>query len=169
MTTCNIRPSTLDDAAAILAVYKAAARQGAGILRREHEVTEAYIHHNLTNSLATGLSLVVLCDGVVVGELHGWARPVRQLAHVLSDISIAIDPVAQGSGLGRALFEALIAGVRRDMAHIRVLELFCREDNARAISLYETMGFVLEGRLVNRVALEDGSYKDDLIMGLQLV
>ena len=168
MTTCDIRPSSLDDASAILAVYKAAARQGNGIPRREHEVTEAYVHHNLTNSLATGLSLVAVRDGRVVGELHGWARQVRQLAHVLSDITIAIDPVAQGGGLGKALFTALIAGVRRDMAHIRILELFCREDNARAIALYETMGFVVEGRLKNRVALDDGGYKDDLIMGLQL-
>ena len=169
MTTCKIRPGTLDDAAAILAVYRAAARQGNGILRREHEVTDAYVHHNLTNSLATGLSLVAERDGVVIGELHGWARPLRQLAHVLSDISIAIDPMAQGGGLGRGLFDAFIVMVRRDMTHIRVLELLCREDNTRAVALYEAMGFVLEGRLVNRVALDDGGYKDDLIMGLQLV
>lgn len=168
MTTFNLRRSTQDDAAAILAVYKAAARQGGGILRREDEVTETYVVHNIANSLATGLSLLAERDGVCVGELHGWARPVRQLAHVLSDVSIAVDPAAQGLGVGRLLFENFIATVRTDMPHIRVIELYCREDNARAIALYQSMGFVLEGRLVNRVALDNGTYKDDLLMGLQL-
>ena len=168
MTTFNTRRATVADNAAILTVYKAAARQGNGILRREDEVTQAYVAHNIANSLATGLSIVAERDGVCVGELHGWARPVRQLAHVLSDVTIAVDPVVQGRGVGRLLFETFIAVVRRDMPHIRVIELYCREDNARAIALYEAMGFVLEGRLKNRVALDNGSYKDDLLMGLQL-
>lgn len=167
-TTFNTRRATSDDVPAILAVYKAAARQGNGILRREDEVTEAYITHNMANSLATGLSILAERDGACVGELHGWARPVRQLAHVLSDLTIAVDPAVQGQGVGRLLFENFIATVRRDMPHIRVIELYCREDNVRAIALYEAMGFVLEGRLTNRVALDDGTYKDDLLMGLQL-
>lgn len=168
MTTCNIRHATLDDAPAILAVYKAAARQGGGLLRREDEVTAAYVEHNLSHSLATGLSLIAEHDGTCLGELHGWARPLRQQAHVLSHLTIAITPQAQGQGVGRRLFEALIAHVEHDMPHIQVIELLCREDNARAIALYRAMGFVLEGRLTNRVALEDGTFKDDLIMGLQL-
>jgi len=169
MKTMNeIRRSTLDDAEAILTVYKRAAAQGGGLLRREHEVTPACIERNLGYSLSRGVSLVAVHDGRIVGEIHGWAPSLRQLRHVLGDVTIALDPDAQGQGLGRRLFEAFIAAVRTDLSHIAIIELFCREDNARAIALYRSLGFVQQGRLTNRVGLDDGTYIDDLIMALPL-
>ena len=164
----EIRRATPTDAGEILAVYQSAAAQGGGLLRREHEVTADYVGRNLTNSLSRGVSLVAVRDGDIVGEIHGWAPALRQLRHVLGDVTVALDPQAQGRGLGRRLFEAFIATVRRDLPHIAIIELFCREDNARAIALYRSLGFIEQGRLTNRVGLDDGTYIDDLIMALPL-
>jgi len=106
---------------------------------------------------------------IVRDEVVGWCditrhdRPIH--AH-RGTLGMGILPAYRGHGLGLKLINATVAQARRD-GFVRV-ELFVHSDNARAIALYEAMGFVLEGRLKNRVALDDGSYKDDLLMGLQL-
>ncbi len=166
--TYKIRPATTADETAILEVYRAAARQGKGILRREDEVTPAYIHYNMEHSLRLGLSLVAETDdGRLLGELHSWTSETRQLAHVLTNLTVAVDPAAQRKGVGRALFERLIIEARH-MPKIRIIELYCREDNQRALDLYQSLGFVFEGRLKGRVWQEDGEYLDDLLMALHL-
>ncbi len=164
----SIRPSTLADEVVILEVYRAAARQGRGILRREDEVTPAYVRHNLENSLKAGLSMLAISDaGSCLGELHGWPSDTRQLGHVFGNVTIAVDPAAQGQGVGRALFEHVIRAAQA-MPKIRIIELFCREDNVRAIALYASLGFVQEGRLEGRVWQEEGPYLADLVMALHL-
>lgn len=68
-------------------------------------------------------------------------------------------------GLGRALAEAVVLEARQlDFTRI---ELRVRHDNPRAISLYETLGFEVEGRL-RAAFMVDGVPYDDLIMGLIL-
>lgn len=165
----KIRPSTLADEAAIHQVYRAAARQGGGLLRREDEITDAYIFHNLENSLRIGVSLVAEAeDGRVLGEIHAWPSETRQLGHCLTNLTVAVDPAAQGSGIGRALFAHLIEAAK-DNPKFRIIELYCREDNRRAIDLYQSLGFVFEGRLKGRVWQGDGRpYLDDLLMALYL-
>jgi RimJ/RimL family protein N-acetyltransferase len=67
--------------------------------------------------------------------------------------------------VGRALFTALIDAAKSRRGVSR-LELFCREGNAGAIHLYQSLGFIIEGRLKGRVRLADGTIEDDLVMGL---
>jgi [ribosomal protein S18]-alanine N-acetyltransferase len=67
--------------------------------------------------------------------------------------SIAVASKVRGRGLGRALMEAVMArlieqGARRFGLHVR-------QDNAAAIHLYETLGFVLVDRILDYY--EDGS------------
>lgn len=165
----RIRASTLADEAGIHAVYRAAARQGGGLLRREDEITDAYIRHNLENSLRIGLSLVAQADdGRILAEIHAWPSETRQLGHCLTNLTVAVDPAAQGHGIGRALFERLIEAAKAN-SKFRIIELYCREDNQRAIDLYQSLGFVFEGRLKGRVWQGDGKpYLDDLLMALYL-
>ena len=165
----KIRASAPDDEAGIHEVYRAAARQGGGLLRREDEITETYIRHNLENSLRIGISLVAENDdGRILGEIHAWPSETRQLGHCLTNLTVAIDPAAQKHGVGRALFERLIAVAKADPT-FRIIELYCREDNQRALDLYQSLGFVLEGRLKGRVWQDHGkTYLDDLLMALYL-
>jgi len=86
----------------------------------------------------------------------------RRIAHV-GILAMGIHPDHQGRGLGRALLEATLAW--GDTHGIRRVELYCRDDNGRAIALYDSLGFVHEGTR-RAFALEpDGSYVDDRIYG----
>ncbi|WP_031238938.1 GNAT family N-acetyltransferase [Asticcacaulis sp. AC466] len=165
----NIRSSTVADEAGIHDVYRAAAAQGGGLLRREDEITHDYVWNNLKHSLETGITLVAEADGGrILGEIHGWPSPTRQLGHCLTNLTLAVDPSAQGRGVGQALFTRLIEVANLD-PRLRIIELYCREDNKRAIDLYQKMGFVFEGRLKGRVWQGEGKpYLDDLLMALYL-
>ncbi|ESQ75594.1 GNAT family N-acetyltransferase [Asticcacaulis sp. AC402] len=163
--TPDIRRSTLNDLDGITTMYRAAAASG-GLARKPEEITATYVAGFLNQATQTGLSLLVMADGRVVGEIHGWPMPQSQFAHVFGDLTIAIHPQFQGQGLGRALFAALITEIESGLKHIRRVELGCRASNLRALALYHGLGFVVEGRLKNRIYDEAGFYEDDLVMGL---
>lgn len=165
----KIRVSMPDDEAGIHAVFRAAARQGGGLLRREDEITQSYIRHNLENSLRIGISCVAENDdGRILGEIHAWPSETRQLGHCLTNLTVAVDPAVQGHGVGRDLFEGLISAAKAN-PKFRIIDLYCREDNQRALDLYQSLGFVFEGRLKGRVWQDHGKpYLDDLVMALHL-
>ena len=71
-------------------------------------------------------------------------------------------PEAQGQGVGRRLMQALCDYADR-WAQVLRMELQVYADNARAIALYESVGFVREG-LHRGYALRDGAYVDSLSM-----
>jgi ribosomal protein S18 acetylase RimI-like enzyme len=160
-----IRRATIEDMTGIHALYRRAA-DGQGLARRESEMTATFVAGFLTHALKEGLSLVLLCDDEIVGEIHAAVQKPKQFAHVMSDLTIALDPRVQGRGQGRALFQTLIDDVRANFPQVRRIELGCRESNTRAIALYESLGFRMEGRLKGRVYDEAGDfYEDDLMMG----
>ncbi|UDF02742.1 GNAT family N-acetyltransferase [Asticcacaulis sp. AND118] len=164
----EIRLATAADAPAIAALYREVARLSGGLARTEDEITTDYIEGNLTAALTRGLCLIAESEGRCVGEIHACAPAPKQFAHVLGDLTVAVSPATQGQGIGRRLFEALIAHSGQRLPHIRRIELLCREGNKRGIALYESLGFVQEGRLKGRVRLPDGTVEDDLYFGLIL-
>lgn len=101
----------------------------------------------------------------VVGMLNmdGGGRP--ESAHSVSlGVSVARD--WRGRGVGRELMTRAIEWARRTEGISRVeLEVF--SDNARAIRLYERMGFATEG-LRRRAYVKDGVAIDSLMMALLL-
>jgi ribosomal protein S18 acetylase RimI-like enzyme len=167
MTKTEIRDAGWADAAAIFAVYQAAGDTG-GLARKSLEVRQAHIDAYLAKALPRGVCMVAERDGRIIGEMHAWPMEPLQFAHVLSDLTIAIHPEAQGHGVGGRLFRGFLAEVRARLPHIRRIELGCRNGHEQAIRLYRSMGFEIEGRLRNRICDPDGSYEDDLIMGLWL-
>lgn len=168
MTKIEIRRATSEDVDGILAMMLRTAAEPIGLARRPDEIHRDYVAGFVANNLARGLILVAEAGSGIVGMIQASTPPPRLFAHVLSDVTIAIDPAAQGQGLGRRLFSAFIATARRDMPHIRRIELYCRSDNPRGYPFYESLGFVIEGRLKGRVAAGNGVYIDDLFMGLDL-
>lgn len=78
-------------------------------------------------------------DGAVVGhiELVSTGEASARIARVL------VDPARQGQGLGEQLLRAVIAEARE--RGIRMLTLRVIPTNARAIALYEKLGFVRTG------------------------
>lgn len=97
----------------------------------------------------------------VVGVLtvHQHQRPRRDHA---GELGMLVHDRWQGRGIGGKLLRAGTELADRWLGLTR-LELTVFADNARAIRLYESCGFEVEGRL-RRYALRDGQWVDSLAM-----
>ncbi len=160
-----IRKATAADHDRILGLYRDVAAVPDGIARTPAEVTDAYVAHFMQRAADDGLELVYEEDGALLGEIHASRVGIASLAHLLTDLTIAVSPRAQGRGVGRGLFQALLAEVTVNLPHITRVELFARESNVRARALYASLGFVEEGRLRARVNNARGEAETDTIMG----
>ncbi len=78
-------------------------------------------------------------------------------------LGMGIVPSYRGRGLGRKLINATVAQARKD-GFVRI-ELFVHSDNARAITLYDKVGFVREGVQRDAVYI-DGEYRDAIMMAI---
>ena len=122
------------------------------------EAAEAWVQSHIDDPHAW----VIEVDGALIGgiRLYGinYSDKRAQLA-----IGI-IDPAALGKGLGTQAMRLLAAHAFDTLGLHR---LGCRvlDFNARAISAYEKVGFVVEGR-EREAALIAGTWHDDLILGL---
>lgn len=160
-----IRKAVPGDHAQLLALYKHVATVPDGLARTPAEVTDAYIGGFMQKAAADGLEFVYEEDGVLRGEIHASRVGIASLAHLLTDLTIAVAPECQGKGVGRALFQALLGEVLEHLPHITRVELFARDSNVRARALYASLGFVEEGRLRARVNNARGEPETDTIMG----
>jgi ribosomal protein S18 acetylase RimI-like enzyme len=160
-----IRKARSGDLPSILRLYRDVAAVPDGIARTPDEVSEAYINGFMQRAQADGIELVCEQDGVIVGEIHASRVGIAALAHLLTDLTIAVAPQAQGQGVGRRLFQGLLDEVMANMPHITRIELFARDSNVRARALYASLGFVEEGRLRARVNNARGEPETDTIMG----
>ncbi len=110
--------------------------------------------------------LVAEVDGRVSGYVLVHQNiPLASHRHVLGINGLAVDPSAQGRGVGRALVEAAVAEAGRRGASkvsLRVLG-----ENAGARRLYERCEFVVEGVLRGEFVL-DGVVVDDVLMARYL-
>jgi putative acetyltransferase len=75
---------------------------------------------------------------------------------------MGILPEARGRGGGRAFLEAILEHARTCGAH--KLELDVWLDNARAISVYASPGFEVEGLRRNHYRRRDGRLRSALLM-----
>lgn len=98
------------------------------------------------------------CVGHGMLHLNSKAR-VRHTASV----SLIVDAEYQDKGIGRALLSQLLEIADRWLMLVRV-ELEVQAENARAVHLYESLGFVREG-LLKYAFMQDGRYADILLMG----
>jgi len=110
--------------------------------------------------------LVAVVDDQVAGYVKlRRATPLPASDHVLTIQGLAVAPSKQGRGVGHALIDGAIAEAYR--RGCRRLTLHVLGPNDRARRLYESAGFVVEGRLRGEFFL-DGAYVDDLAMALEL-
>ena len=106
--------------------------------------------------------LVAIASDEVVGMagLH-TVQPSLRRSHVrLLGIGLAAE--WQGRGLGRQMMSRLLDWADQWGGVLRI-ELHVHEDNARAIALYRSLGFVEEGRH-RAYALKAGRYVDSISM-----
>jgi putative acetyltransferase len=161
-----ITPAHEEDLPALLRLYQAVAAVEGGLARRVDEITEAYVSHFVRASQRSGLELVARAHGTgaLLGEIHTYALGPRVFAHVLGELTIAVLPAQQGRGIGKALFTALLEQIRHERPDILRVELIARESNQKAITFYQQLGFLIEGRLHGRIRDTGGGHEADIPM-----
>jgi RimJ/RimL family protein N-acetyltransferase len=104
---------------------------------------------------------VALDGDRVIGwcDIHSLRRPL--FAHS-GELGMGVLNAYRGQGVGKALLGAALNAAKA--AGLTRVELSVREPNLRALRLYETMGFVVEGVKRRGVRL-DGNYEDLICIG----
>jgi ribosomal protein S18 acetylase RimI-like enzyme len=125
------------------------------------ESTRAYVRQHIRDQrphvvALDGLAVVGYCD------IAAMSRPAYAHAGILG---IGVIDGYRDRGVGRALILAVIEQAKA--IGLTRIELTVRENNDRAIALYEKMGFEREGTLRNAVRV-DGHYFNKVIMSLLL-
>ncbi len=164
-----IREADVDDATSLLNYIAAIAGEsdfltfgpGEFVLSVDEEERILTRFRNADNQLY----LVALIDGEIVGHLS-FAAGARPRVRHTGAFSMSVRKRFWGMGIGSHLIDTLI-----DWAHssciIRKIDLYVRTDNERAIVLYQSKGFVIEGT-ITRAMLHNGTYYDHHAMGLEV-
>lgn len=164
----HYRTAEITDVPKIMTLYKAVARIPGFIARLEDEITEEYVTHFVKKSLENGLIIVGHTDDnpdELIAEIHGYKPDIKGFSHVLGDITFLVHPEHQGRGIGRTLFTIFLEeiGVRRP--DIGKVELYTGESNRRSIALYQSFGFMIEGRMEMRFKNPNGDFEADIPLG----
>lgn len=83
-----------------------------------------------------------------------------------AELGIVVAKKYQGQGIGTKMISRLIQWARENGTTTRI-RLDTRADNTKAVALYLSFGFIVEGCCKNSTLL-DGKYYDLYIMGLML-
>ena len=161
----KIRRAAASDVCAIDALYRRVATTPGGIARLEHEIDDGYVSAFTRRAADDGLQLVGIDpDGAVIAEIHACRPGPFCFSHVLSDLTIVVDPCSQGLGWGRTIFQRFLDMIDDSLPDILRVELVVRESNDKALDFYRSLGFVAEGMLRSRIHNLDGSLEADIPM-----
>jgi ribosomal protein S18 acetylase RimI-like enzyme len=163
--TVTIEPARSEDAPAVLAIHRAILTEGRWFISRPHEIGGIDATVRLIRECGrhpTSTFLVARNDGAIVGFLAVRGGSLERMRHT-GKLEIMVAAEARGTGVGRALMQACIDWAAANPA-LEKLGLSVFADNTAAIALYRRFGFEQEGHRVAEYKLEDGTYRDDLLM-----
>lgn len=109
------------------------------------------------------LFMVVEIDGNIIGSCILSGSPLRRERHKV-DLGISIQKQYWGLGIGRKLMEIAMEWAKEN--NIEKITLKVDTSNHRAVALYESLGFEVEGRLLKDKYLSDGTYRNSYLMGI---
>jgi RimJ/RimL family protein N-acetyltransferase len=162
----RIRAATTADAAALVAQLAAeTAERVYGVmeldeLNRDEPKERQRIEHYTED--ANSLLLVAEADGAVVGSLDFTTPPLRRMRHS-GRLGLSVAAAWRERGIGRLLLATLLEWARTHPTIEKVC-LGVLSTNARAIHVYQAMGFAEEGRQLRAFRLGPGEYVDDILM-----
>lgn len=161
-----VRSAQLEDAQALMKQMRAVVAEGTfmvttveefnATLEQGEELITAY------SSEEGKILLVAIAQDQLIGSLHFKNGVRRRLAHQ-GDFGMSVHKEWRERGVGSALVQSLIIWSYANPL-IEQIRLSVLATNEAAIRLYTTMGFVLEGRLMNQAKLDKGTYTDLILM-----
>ena len=162
----QIDHATLADAADLMALHRSVLEEG------RYFITLAEEFHNslerqrmIMRQLITqdnSCMLLARAHGQLVGMVLIRGGFLQRMAHV-GKLEIFLRSDCRGKGVGRTLMDAVLQWAR-DHAVLAKIGLSVFEDNERAVQLYRSMGFQIEGRRVGEYKEPDGTMRGDLLM-----
>lgn len=160
----EIKNGEIKNKAELFQLYKKVAKISGGIIRTQDDIKEGYISSFLNSSIDKGLILIATINGKIVGEIHAFTPDIFAFQHLLTDLTIVVDPNSQGKGIGRKLFEKFLKITMTEMPHIKRIELYTREHDKRNVKFYESLGFVNEGRQKEKIYISITEFQTPLHM-----
>jgi L-amino acid N-acyltransferase YncA len=112
-----------------------------------------------------GHRLVAVPGGAVVGWAALSPTSGRACYSGVVEHSVYVAPESRGTGVGRALMEALVTGA--DAAGLWTIQTSVFPENTASLALHEHVGFRVVGRR-ERIAQLDGAWRDTLLLELRL-
>jgi RimJ/RimL family protein N-acetyltransferase len=161
-----VRSAQLEDVQALIEQTRAVMAEGIFMVTASEEFNvtreqgEAWVQSHISDE--GKILLVAIVQEQLIGLLHFKSGGRRRLAPQ-GDFGMSVLKEWRERGVGRALVESLLAWGSANPL-IKQIRLSVLAANEAAIRLYTTMGFVLEGRLMNQVKLDDGTYTDLILM-----
>ncbi len=156
----QIRRAEPDDYSAVYEMFSSP-KVFSGTLQLPYPSREQW-RQKLAETSESLYNLVAMVGDRVVGMVSVETFPNRPRRRHVGVIGICVHDEWQGKGVGIALMRAILDLADNWLNLIR-LELEVYADNEAAISLYERMGFEVEGTL-RQHAFRDGQYVDSKVM-----
>lgn len=111
--------------------------------------------------LPQSLQIVLEQDGQICGFAVAWV-----VAGVLQILELAVERLSRGRGLATQLLRELFRQAKQKNCQSAELEL--RQDNERALRLYQKLGFKIVGKRPNFYQDKNGQKTDAFLMNLSL-
>jgi L-amino acid N-acyltransferase YncA len=134
----KVRPAGETDVAGIAAIYDEQVRTGISTFDLEAPPASYWSHH-LESTEPGDHFLVADDDGDVVGFAYAGSYRPRPGYRLTRETSVYLAERARGQGLGRRLYDDLLASAAADGIHV-VLALIALP-NAASVALHERCGF----------------------------
>jgi len=160
----HIRQATENDAEVIATAEQQTAASQEGLLAsRPHEISAEAFRSKITFLRDNGLCLVLEEKEEILGHLLLERMDLESTNHVVR-LTLVVHPGYTGKGYARQLLNHAIHWARQS-EDVEKIELNVRQGNSRAIKLYESLGFEVEGVYRDRIKVT-GGYLDDIAMAL---
>jgi len=164
----KIKPATLDDAPELLALHRSILEEG------RYFITSAEEFHNSLERQRIIMRLLISQDnscqflarssGRLIGMVLIRGGFLQRMKHV-GKLEIFLSPDRRGRGGGRLLMDMALDWARKH-GTISKIGLTVFEDNTRAVRLYRSLDFEIEGRRAGEYREPDGTLRTDLLMWL---
>lgn len=163
--TFTIRTPQVEDAAALIAYMEEIDRETTFLSREPGEFAQnvtlekeqAYLRSCLEDE--GQLFLIAFDeDGSIAATCNCSSMAHRQRYRHRAELAISVQQAYWRQGLGRRMMELLEAWARS--RGIEKLSLEVDTQNTRAIGLYLSQGYTVEGALRHAAKLADGTYRD---------
>lgn len=152
----EIRPATVEDAAAIQAIYAPIVAETV-ISFEEEPPTVDEMAARIVATLVGHPYLIATRDHQVVGYAYAGAHRSRSAYRFSADVTIYVSRNACRTGIGRALYAALLADLSRRGFHAAFAGIAL--PNAASVGLHEAMGFEALG-IYREVGFKFGRWHD---------